>query len=132
MEAGLHLSPVAAESALKQTIAEYLAAVKRNNGAALRSMFHPDANIAHYYVKGDEVRTIGRDAFVETIASLHARYDNAEEIGKEIEVLLADHIATVRVAFGFVMGSRTLEGQDLFNLAYTEGRWLIIHKSYYL
>jgi hypothetical protein len=30
------------------------------------------------------------------------------------------------------MGPNTLRGQDLFNLAYCQGQWRIVHKTYYL
>ena len=45
---------------------------------------------------------------------------------------MVEHLVSVRVAFSFVMGPRTMDGQDLFNLAFCKGEWKIIHKSYYL
>jgi hypothetical protein len=72
------------------------------------------------------------EEFVSSIGSLHDKFDNAEEQALEIDVLLADHIATARVPFRFIMGDRSMEGQDLFNLAKIDGEWRIIHKSYYL
>lgn len=122
----------ASEAAIRAVIDRYLKAVRTWDEAAFRDTFDPKANIAHYYVKGDEVRTITLDEFVESIGSLHAKYSNAEEVATEIEVHLVDHIAAVRVRFGFVMGPKTLEGQDIFNLALCKGEWKIIHKSYYL
>lgn len=120
------------EAAVRAVIEEYLTAVRTWDEAAFRRTFDPRANIAHYYVKGDEVRTITLDEFVETIGSLHTKYDNAEEKAKEIDIWIVDHLASARVPFAFVMGPKTLEGQDLFNLAFTKGEWKIIHKSYYL
>lgn len=120
------------EAAIRGVIARYLTAVKTWDEAAFRSTFDPKANIAHYYVKGDAIRTITLDEFVQSIGSLHAKYDNAEEVANEVEVHLVDHIASVRVRFAFVMGPNTLEGQDIFNLALCKGEWKIIHKSYYL
>jgi hypothetical protein len=113
-------------------IRKYLAAVKKCDELALRSTFEPSANISHYYVKGDVVRANDVDGFVKVIRSLHEKYDNAEEIAKDIEVRLVGPLASVRVPFGFVMGPNTLEGEDLFNLALCKGEWKIIHKSYYL
>jgi hypothetical protein len=120
------------EAAARKTIEKYLAAVKIWNEAAFRQTFHPAANISHYYVKGDAIKTITLDEFVATIASLHQKFDNAEEIAEEIEVQLVGPLASVRVAFAFVMGSNTLRGQDLFNLAFCQGEWRIVHKTYYL
>jgi len=113
-------------------IRKYLSAVKNFDEAALRSTFEPSANISHYYVKGDTVRANDVDGFVNVIRSLHQKYDNAEEVAKNIEVRFAGPLASVRVPFGFVMGPNTLEGEDLFNLALCKGEWKIIHKSYYL
>jgi len=113
-------------------IRKYLAAVKSWDESALRSTFEPSANIFHYYVKGDAVRANDVDGFVNVIRSLHEKYDNAEEIAKDIEVRLVGPLASVRVPFVFVMGPNTLEGEDLFNLALCNGEWKIIHKSYYL
>ena len=120
------------EAEIKAVIERYLDAVRTWKPDAFRATFHPAANIAHYYVKGDEIKTITLDQFVETIGSLHTKYDNAEEQAKDIDVWVVDHIASVRVPFRFVMGPRTMEGQDLFNLARCNGEWKIIHKSYYL
>jgi hypothetical protein len=120
------------KAAARKTIERYLAAVKTWNEAAFRQTFHPAANISHYYVKGDAIKTITLDEFVATIASLHKKFDNAEEVAEEIEVQLVGPLASVRVAFAFVMGSNTLRGQDLFNLAFCQGEWRIVHKTYYL
>jgi hypothetical protein len=113
-------------------IHKYLTAVKRCDLEALRSTFEPSANISHYYVKGDTVRANDVDAFLNVIKSLHAKYDNAEEVANAIDVRLVGPLASVRVPFGFVMGANTLEGEDIFNLAFCKGEWKIIHKSYYL
>jgi hypothetical protein len=113
-------------------IHKYLAAVKRYDLEALRSTFEPSANISHYYVKGDTVRVNDVDGFINVIKSLHAKYDNAEEVANAIDVRLVGPLASVRVPFGFVMGPNTLEGEDIFNLAFCGGEWKIIHKSYYL
>ena len=117
---------------VESLIRKYLSAVKNFDEAALRSTFEPSANISHYYVKGDTVRANDVDGFVNVIRSLHQKYDNAEEVAKNIEVRFAGPLASVRVPFGFVMGPNTLEGEDLFNLALCKGEWKIIHKSYYL
>jgi hypothetical protein len=113
-------------------IHKYLAAVKCCDLEALRSTFEPSANISHYYVKGDAVRVNNVDGFLNVIKSLHAKYDNSEEVANAIDVRLVGPLASVRVAFGFVMGPNTLEGEDIFNLAFCGGEWKIIHKSYYL
>jgi hypothetical protein len=123
----------AADAASVETlIKKYLYAVKRGDLEALRSTFEPSANISHYYVKGDAVRANDVDGFIKVIESLHAKYDNAEEIARAIEVRMVGPLASVRVPFGFVMGPNTLEGEDIFNLAFCKGEWKIIHKSYYL
>lgn len=129
-EAALDLDPQ--KRAVHDVISKYLLAVKTWDEASFRDTFHPKANIQHYYVKGDEIKTISLDEFVASIGSLHAKFDNAEEKAREIEVQIVDHLASVRVAFSFVMGPRTMDGQDLFNLALCKGEWKIIHKSYYL
>ncbi|OYU88232.1 MAG: hypothetical protein CFE29_18025 [Bradyrhizobiaceae bacterium PARB1] len=113
-------------------IGKYLEAVRTCDEDALRSTFDPSANISHYYVKGDSVRVNDVDGFIGVIRSLHAKYDNAEEKAKAIEVRFVGPLASVRVPFGFVMGPNTLEGEDIFNLALCKGQWIIIHKSYYL
>lgn len=108
----------AGKVAARATIEKYLAAVKTWNEASFRQTFHPAANISHYYVKGDAIKTITLDEFVATIASLHKKFDNAEEVAEEIEVTLVGPLASARVAFAFIMGPNTLRGQDLFNLAF--------------
>lgn len=118
--------------AVNDVISKYLLAVKTWDEKSFRETFHPKANIQHYYVKGDEIKTITLDEFVTSIGSLHAKFENAEEKAREIEVQIVDYLASVRVAFSFVMGPRTMDGQDLFNLAFSKGEWKIIHKSYYL
>jgi hypothetical protein len=120
------------KKAVSDVISKYLTAVKTWDERAFRETFHPNANIQHYYVKGDEIKTITLDEFVTQIGALHGKYDNAEEKAREIEVHIVDHLASARVAFSFVMGPRTMDGQDLFNLAYCKGQWQIVHKSYYL
>jgi hypothetical protein len=120
------------KQAVHDVITKYLLAVKNWDEKSFRDTFHPAANIAHYYVKGDEIKMISLDEFIGSIGSLHGKYENAEEKAREIEVSLVDHLASVRVAFSFVMGPRTVDGQDLFNLAFCKGEWKIIHKSYYL
>ena len=66
------------------------------------------------------------------IQSLHAKFDNAEEIGEAMNVRLVKYLASVELDFCFVMGPNRLRGTDLFNLARRNGRWVIIHKSYWL
>jgi len=119
-------------AAIHELLHRYLAAVRANDLEALRATFDPKANVAHYYVKGDSVRTITLDQFIDTISSLHAKYDNAEEKGGEPDIRIMNHLASVRLPFAFVMGPNVLEGEDLFNLAFCKGEWKIIHKSYYL
>ena len=123
---------VADAKGVEAVINTYLLAVKRCDLEALRSTFELSANISHYYVKGDAIRVNGVDGFINVIKSLHAKYDNAEEVAKAIDVRLVGPLASVRVPFGFVMGPNTLEGEDIFNLAFCKGEWKIIHKSYYL
>lgn len=120
------------KQAVNDLISKYFHAVKTWDEKAFRDTFHPMANIQHYYVKGDEIKTITLDDFIASIGSLHTKFDNAEEKAREIEVHIVDYLASVRVAFSFVMGPRTMDGQDLFNLAFCKGEWKIIHKSYYL
>jgi hypothetical protein len=120
------------KKAVSEVISKYLTAVRTWDEKGFRETFHPKANIQHYYVKGDEIKTITLDEFVGSIGSLHGKFDNAEEKAREIEIHIVDHLASVRVAFSFVMGPRSMDGQDLFNLAFCKGRWQIIHKSYYL
>ena len=125
-------SPEQMKDEVRGVINTYLDAVRTCNADLFRSTFHPQANIMHYYVKGDAMRVSTLEEFVSSIGSLHDKFDNAEEQALEIDVLLADHIATARVPFRFIMGDRSMEGQDLFNLAKIDGEWRIIHKSYYL
>jgi hypothetical protein len=125
-------SPEQTKEEVRGVINTYLDAVRTWNADLFRSTFHPQANIMHYYVKGDAMRVSTLEEFVSSIGSLHDKFDNAEEQALEIDVLLADHIATARVPFRFIMGDRAMEGQDLFNLAKINGEWKIIHKSYYL
>lgn len=125
-------SPEQMKDEVRGVINTYLDAVRTWNADLFRSTFHPQANIMHYYVKGDAMRVSTLEEFVSSIGSLHDKFDNAEEQALEIDVLLADHIATARVPFRFIMGDRSMEGQDLFNLAKIDGEWRIIHKSYYL
>ena len=125
-------SPEQMKDEVRGVINTYLDAVRTWNADLFRSTFHPQANIMHYYVKGDAMRVSTLEEFVSSIGSLHDKFDNAEEQALEIDVLLADHIATARVPFRFIMGDRSMEGQDLFNLAKIDGDWRRIHKSYYL
>ena len=125
-------SPEQMKDEVRGVINTYLDAVRTWNADLFRSTFHPQANIMHYYVKGDAMRVSTLEEFVSSIGSLHDKFDNAEEQALEIDVLLADHIATARVPFRFIMGDRSMEGQDLFNLAKIDGEGRIIHKSYYL
>lgn len=122
----------AEEASIRSLLVRYLDAVRSNDQGGLRATFHPDANIAHYYVKGDEVKTIDVEAFLGVIRSLHEKYDNAEEVANDIEISFVGPLASVRVAFSFVMGPNARSGEDLFNLACCKGEWVIIHKSYYL
>lgn len=117
---------------VRGTIATYLRAVKANDIATLRSLFDAKANVAHYHVKKDTVVASSLDEFVGVIQSLHAKFDNAEEIGEAINVRLMKHLASVELDFCFVMGPNRLRGTDLFNLARTNGKWVIVHKSYWL
>jgi hypothetical protein len=117
---------------VQATIGRYLRAVKDNDTATLRSLFDASANVAHYHVKKDVVVTNGLDQFMGVIQSLHAKFDNAEEIGEGMNVRLVGHLASVELDFRFVMGANELRGTDLFNLARQGGKWVIIHKSYWL
>jgi hypothetical protein len=117
---------------VRGTITTYLRAVKANDTATLRSLFDAEANVAHYHVKKDTVVTNTLDEFMGVIQSLHAKFDNAEEIGEAMSVRLAKHLASVELDFCFVMGPNRLRGTDLFNLARQNGKWVIVHKSYWL
>jgi Putative lumazine-binding len=117
---------------VRVTIATYLRAVKANDTTTLRSLFDAKANVAHYHVKKDTVVTNTLDEFMGVIQSLHAKFDNAEEIGEAMNVRLAKHLASVELDFCFVMGPNQLRGIDLFNLARQNGKWVIVHKSYWL
>lgn len=123
---------VGAEQEIAGTIDTYLKAVKANDTATLRGLFEPRANIAHYHVKKDAVVTNTLDEFMGVIQSLHTKFDNAEEIGEATRTSVAGHLASVEVDFCFVMGPNRLRGTDLFNLARQGGRWIIVHKSYWL
>jgi len=117
---------------VRATIATYLSAVKANDTTTLRSLFDSNANIAHYHVKKDAVVTNTLDGFMDVIRSLHARFDNAEEVSEAMNVRLVGHLASVELDFCFVMGPNRLRGTDLFNLARQGGKWIIVHKSYWL
>jgi hypothetical protein len=117
---------------VRGTITTYLRAVKANDTATLRSLFDGKANVTHYHVKKDNVVTNTLDEFMGVIQSLHAKFDNAEEIGEAMNVRLAKHLASVELDFCFVMGPNRLRGTDLFNLARQNGKWVIVHKSYWL
>jgi len=117
---------------VRATIATYLSAVKANDTTTLRSLFDSNANIAHYHVKKDAVVTNTLDGFMDVIRSLHARFDNAEEVSEAMNVRLAGHLASVELDFCFVMGPNRLRGTDLFNLARQGGNWIILHNSYWL
>src|SRR5262245_33899572 len=116
---------------VRGTIATYLNAVKANDIATLRGLFDGKANIAHYHVK-DTVVTNTLDEFMGVVQSRHAKFDNAEEIGEAMNVRLVKHLASVELDFVFVMGPNQLRGTDLFNLAHQNGKWVIIHKCYWL
>ena len=117
---------------VRGTVATYLRAVKANDITTLRSLFDGNANIAHYHVKKDVVVTNTLDEFMSAIRSLHAKFDNAEEIGEAMNVRLVGHLASVELDFCFVMGPNRLRGTDLFNFARQGGKWIIVHKSYWL
>jgi hypothetical protein len=114
------------------TIATYLNAVKAHDIETLRGLFDAKANVAHYHVKKDEVITNTLDEFMDVIQSLHAKFGNAEEISEAMTVRLVKHLASVELDFCFVMGPNRLRGTDLFNLARKNGKWVIVHKSYWL
>jgi Putative lumazine-binding len=117
---------------VRRTIATYLNAVKANDIATLRGLFEGKANLAHYHVKKDTVVTNTLDEFMGVVQSLHAKFNNAEESGEAMNVRLVKHLASVELDFCFVMGPNQLRGTDLFNLARQNGKWVIIHKSYWL
>jgi hypothetical protein len=117
---------------VRGTIATYLRAVKANDIATLRGLFDAKANVAHYHVKKYTVVTNTLDEFMGDIQSLHAKFDNAEEIGEAMNVRLVKHLASVELDFCFAMGANRLRGTDVFNLARQNGKWVIIHKSYWL
>ena len=117
---------------VRGTIATYLNAVKANDIATLRGLFDAKANVAHYHVKNDTVVTNTLDEFMGAIQSLHTKFGNAEEIGEVMNVRLLKHFASVELDFCFVMGPNRLRGTDLFNLARQNGKWVIVHKSYWL
>ena len=117
---------------VRGTIATYVRAVKANDIATLRGLFDAKATVAHYHVKKDTVVTNTLDEFMGVIQSLHAKFDNAEEIGEAMNVRLAKHLASVELDFSFLMGPNRLRGTDLFNLARQNGKWVIVHKSYWL
>src|SRR3984893_17746311 len=82
---------------VRATIAAYLRAVKANDTGTLRSIFDPKANVAHYHVKNDAVVTNTLDEFMGVIQSLHAKFDNAEEIGEAMNVRLVGHLQRVPI-----------------------------------
>ena len=117
---------------VRGTIATYLNAVKASDIATLRGLFDARANVAHHHVNENTEVTNTLDEFMGVIQSLHAKFDNAEEIGEAMSVRLVKHLASVELDFCFVMGLNPLRGTDLLNLARQNGRWVIIHKSYWL
>ena len=82
---------------VRGTIATYLSAVKANDMATLRDLFNAKANVAHYHIKKDTVVTNTLDEFIGVIQSLHAKFDNAEEIGEAMNVRLVKHLASVEL-----------------------------------
>ena len=76
---------------VRRTIATYLNAVKANDIATLRGLFDGKANLAHYHVKKDTVVTNTLDEFMGVVQSLHAKFDNAEEIGEAMNVRRRPH-----------------------------------------
>jgi Putative lumazine-binding len=113
---------------VRGTIAIYLSAVKANDIATLRGLFDAKANVARYPVKKDTVVTNTLDEFMDVVQSLHAKFDNAEAMN----VRLVKHLTSIELDFCFVVGPNQLRGTDLFNLARQNGKWVIIHKSYWL
>jgi Putative lumazine-binding len=98
---------------VRGTIATYLRAMKANDVATLRGLFDAKANIAHYHVKKGTVVSNTLDEFMGVIHSLHAKFDNAEEIGEAMNVRLVKHLASVELDFCFVMGANRLRGTVL-------------------
>ena len=77
---------------VRGTITTYLRAVRANDTATLRSLFDAKANVAHYHVKRDTVVTNTLDEFMGVIQSLHAKFDNAEEIGEAMNEIGRAHV----------------------------------------
>jgi hypothetical protein len=117
---------------VRGTIATYLRAVKANDIATLCGLFDAKANVAHYHVKKNTVVTNTLDEFMGVVQSLHAKFDNAEEIGEAMNVRRVKHLAGVELDVSFSMGADRLRGTDLFNLARQNEKWMIAHKSYWL
>ena len=72
----MNINAVTAEREIASVIQQYLEAVRTWNEGLFRSTFHPKANIQHYFVKGDEIRTSTLDEFVDSIKSLHGIANN--------------------------------------------------------
>ena len=117
---------------VQTAIDTYLKAVRDNDLLLLRSLFDPSANVAHYHVKKDAVVSNSLDAFIDVIKSLHTKFSNAEERAEGVHIRIVGHLASVELDFCFIMGDNQMRGTDLFNFAFQGGRWVIIHKSYWL
>ena len=60
-------SPEQMKDEVRGVINTYLDAVRTWNADLFRSTFHPQANIMHYYVKGDAMRVSTLEDFVSSI-----------------------------------------------------------------
>ena len=117
---------------VQKTIDAYLRAVREKDITGLRSLFDGSANVAHYHFRKDTVVTNTLDEFMGVIESLHAKFDNAEEVAENVNVRIVGHLASVELDFCFIMGPNKMRGTDLFNLAHRGEKWVIVHKSYWL
>ena len=117
---------------VQKTIDAYLRTVRDKEIAGFRSLFDGSANVAHYHVTKNTVVISTLDEFMGVIESLHATFDDAEEMAENVNVRIVGNLASVELDFRFIMGPNKMRGTDLFNLAHRDGKWVIVHKSYWL
>lgn len=127
-------NPAMQDAAEKITavIHAYNDAVRTNDPEGFRKTFHPTACVTHYQTRKGEINVITLDEFIAQIASLYEKFGSAVEVSEDVQVDVAEGIASARVPFRFHMGDNEFTGVNIFGLAIDGGEWRIMSKVYSL
>jgi hypothetical protein len=115
---------------IKAVVENYLKAIKTGDVNLFRRVFHPQALIVYPEDPRKPPNVSSLESFAKGAAQSISEQGKVEEIPRNLKIQNYRNIGAVRIDFDLTIGDSVYEGTDFFNLAKTEGKWVIMQKVY--